>query len=238
MFQNLGRELMNKELIREQPILDASTIILVRRDSYGVRILMGQRGASAVFMPNKFVFPGGKLDYLDFDVPLARPLNIQDRALLSVSATKGIGPALAATVIRELWEETGFLVASFYDWKNKLIEGWEVFKTKNLAPNAEPLRFIYRAVTPEGRPRRFDARFFLCEATEIIGDLDNFSEECTELNHLQWINLNDIYRLDLPFITRVVLKEVSEILSSGRNPKGVPYYNNEIADTKFTFLNI
>jgi hypothetical protein len=80
--------------------------------------------------------------------------------------------------------------------------------------------------------------FFLCEATEIIGDLDNFSEECTELNHLQWINLSDVNRLDLPFITKVVLKEVSEILSSGRNPKGVPYYNNEVADTKFTFLNI
>ena len=45
---------------------DAATLIIVRRDGAAKpRVLMGKRHADHAFMPNKFVFPGGRLDPAD-----------------------------------------------------------------------------------------------------------------------------------------------------------------------------
>ncbi len=52
----------------DTPIRDAATIIIVRNRSTAPAVLMGQRGAKAVFMPGKFVFPGGAIDPNDADV--------------------------------------------------------------------------------------------------------------------------------------------------------------------------
>ena len=52
-------------------IRDAATVILTRRRQAGPEVLMGQRGSTAVFMPSKYVFPGGGLDAGDADVPVA-----------------------------------------------------------------------------------------------------------------------------------------------------------------------
>ena len=55
-------------------IRNAATVIVMRDRATAPRILMGQRGAKAAFMPNKFVFPGGAVDAEDAQVPLSRPL--------------------------------------------------------------------------------------------------------------------------------------------------------------------
>ena len=55
-------------------IRNASTVIVLRDRATKPRILMGQRGAKAVFMPNKFVFPGGAVDVGDGAVALGTPL--------------------------------------------------------------------------------------------------------------------------------------------------------------------
>ena len=67
---------------------------------------------------------------------------------------------------------------------------------------------VFRAITPPGRPRRFDARFFMIDANAIASDLDDFSAACDELSHLSWIPLDEVRKFDLPFITEVVLAEV------------------------------
>jgi len=55
-------------------IRNAATVIVMRDAPNAPKVLMGQRGASAVFMPNKFVFPGGAVDMEDADVPVAAPI--------------------------------------------------------------------------------------------------------------------------------------------------------------------
>ena len=41
---------------------DAATLILIRRDAAKPRVLMGKRSGGHVFMPDKYVFPGGRVD--------------------------------------------------------------------------------------------------------------------------------------------------------------------------------
>ena len=56
--------------MQETEIRDASSVIIVREDGPVPKVLMGQRGKAAAFMPNKFVFPGGAVDPIDADVKL------------------------------------------------------------------------------------------------------------------------------------------------------------------------
>ena len=53
---------------------DAGTLILVRQGSGGPQVLMGQRHRDLAFMPNKFVFPGGRVSRADSRLVPAAPL--------------------------------------------------------------------------------------------------------------------------------------------------------------------
>ena len=189
-----------------EPIRPAATTVLLRRTADGPQVLMGQRGAGAVFMPSKYVFPGGGVDPADH-----RPLTpglLGDACLARLTQhlpDPAPSPAaLAAAALRELVEETGL----------------------TLIPSATPaLRFIFRAITPPGRSRRFDARFFLIDATHIAGDPDDFSAASDELSHLHWIGTDAARALDLPFITEVVLAEVTA-LAMGYPDEGTPFFDN------------
>lgn len=184
---------------------------------------MGQRGAGAAFMPSKYVFPGGAVDAGDAAVPLAAPLPAETQALLD-----GGDPApeaLAAAAIREVFEETGLALGQPGDWTSTVPADWLEFAARGLRPSAAGLQLVFRAITPPGRPRRFDARFFLADATAVAGDPEDFSAAADELSHLHWIALAEVRRLDLPFITEVVLSEVALILSGGTQP-GVPFFDN------------
>src|SRR5260370_6068127 len=50
---------------------DAATLILVDRSSATPKVLVGKRHDKVVFMPGKFVFPGGRVDKSDNRVPVA-----------------------------------------------------------------------------------------------------------------------------------------------------------------------
>lgn len=222
-------------------IRNAATLILLRREGDQTRILMGQRGRGAAFMPSKFVFPGGALDAGDHALAAEFSASAEDRDALVRSSARNVEPsALALAAIRETWEETGLLLGApdprAKDLAAKAPAEWRGFFEKGLIPATEHLRFIFRAVTPPGRPRRFDARFFIAESTLIHGDADKLTESDGELAHLSWLTLAEARQLDLPFITEVVLAEVEARIKPGGEARGRPFFHHEDERSFLDFL--
>ncbi|WP_417719595.1 NUDIX hydrolase [Salipiger sp.] len=216
-------------------IRDAATVIVLRDRDTQPRILMGQRGAKASFMPNMFVFPGGAVDRDDGDISLARPLPDLCAARLGEDAEAHLPHAIAVAAIRELWEETGLVLGTPGPWEDPP-EDWQAFAATGHVPDASALQFVFRAITPPGRPRRFDARFFLVDAEAIASDPDDFSAAQDELSHLQWIGLDAVRHFDMPFITEVVLAEIAARAQDDSPPASVPFFHND--DERSLFLRL
>jgi len=226
---------MNKTAIR-----NASTVILLRDKDTNPRILMGQRGHSAAFMPNKFVFPGGALDATDADVPLAVALEETCMTRLRAEADPDLAEPLILAAIREVWEETGLLLGEASDaaapQAGDVPEDWRSFFEHGVLPSGAGMRFVFRAITPPGRPRRFDARFFLVDTDRVVSDLDDFGQACEELSHLQWIPLDEARSFDLPFITEVVLAEIEADLKDPKRNARIPFFFN--AEGRSNFMRL
>src|SRR6201995_1076111 len=142
---------------------DAATLILVDRSSSVPKVLVGKRHDKVVFMPGKFVFPGGRVDKADNRVPVAAPITTELEANLMKGSPK-INPSraqsLAIAAIREACEETGLCLGRKAEGKAPKLDGpWKPFADAGLLPDPSGLYLIARAITPPGRVRRFDTRF-------------------------------------------------------------------------------
>ena len=221
--------------IDKTAIRDAATVIVLRDRNHQPSVLMGQRGANAAFMPNKFVFPGGAVDPEDAHVPFVDPLSPLCESRLTDGVPKDRALALAGAAIRELWEETGQILGRPGMWEAPP-HNWQDFAARGHLPSAAPLQFVFRAITPPGRPRRFDARFFLLDADDLASDTDDFSAASDELAHLQWIALDEVRSFDLPFITEVVLAEVAARATDPHPPASVPFFRNDDEESLFLRL--
>ncbi|MDP5307203.1 NUDIX domain-containing protein [Paracoccus spongiarum] len=215
----------------EPPIRDAATMMLLRRSAAGASILMGMRGATAAFMPSKYVFPGGAVDAEDAGAMLARGIGEPHRRRLMAEPRNGqpADPdAIAAAALRELAEETGLLIGT----ADGPHSGWPGYAETGISPDAGTLVYLFRAITPPGRPRRFDAHFLVADAAAIAGDPDDFGRACDELSHLHWVPLAEARALNLPFITEVVLAELAELVHAVPHhadlplPDTVPFFDN------------
>ena len=196
-------------------IRNAATVIVVRNKHKNPSVLMGQRGVNAAFMPSKFVFPGGAVDDQDLSIDIKKSINEVCKKRLLKENENVSWSGLVAAAIRELFEETGQIIGVAQEW-SEVPSNWEEFAKTGYVPDASNMSFVFRAITPPGRPRRFDARFFLIQAEELRTNLDDFSMASDELSHLQWIPLKDTKNFDLPFITQVVLAEVTgNLMKSG-----------------------
>lgn len=224
------------EAEKRRIIRDAATIILLRKRNGQDQVLMGQRGAKAAFMPNKYVFPGGAVDTQDYDVFPIIPLAKEDARKLGQNAPVGIANAAAMGAVRELWEETGLMIGVAGQGPDTPPAQWQGFYDKGLVPRADVLRFMFRAITPPGRPRRFDARFFMADSRAVVGSDEDFSDACDELSHLHWIDVAEVKSLNLPFITEVVLSEVIAIMAAPDTPRKIPFFHHDEERSHFTML--
>src|SRR5690348_9021621 len=67
---------------------DAATLILIDRTGEKPKVLVGRRHDNVVFMPGKYVFPGGRVDKSDNRVPVAAPITKELEANLLKGSPK------------------------------------------------------------------------------------------------------------------------------------------------------
>ncbi len=200
---------------------DAATLILVRRDAAQPRMLMGKRAGGSAFMPDKYVFPGGRVDPQDGKAVAWDELTPEVEAKLRIQSRRA-PRAFALTAIRETFEETGLIVGRSAEMPAAFPEGWADFHALDVAPDLSPLVFIGRAVTPPYRPKRYDARFFMAEAERALID-ERPPVDGAELSDLQWVTLADALKLDLPSVTRFMLGEIAARLEAPDEALSPPF---------------
>ncbi len=189
---------------------DAATLALLRREGDSVAVLMGQRGKEQVFMPERYVFPGGGVEACDRYVRPAAELSENVAERLARSCTPARARSLAAAAVRETYEETGLMLAApGAPARGKVRPEWRGFHDRGLAPALDRLDYIFRAVTPPGQPRRFNARFFMAFADDVHGKIAGNGE----LHDISWVPIKEALEMPIPHITGVVLREIDRLLS-------------------------
>jgi 8-oxo-dGTP pyrophosphatase MutT (NUDIX family) len=173
----------------------ASLLVLRHRLRGGPELLMGLRGANHKFMPNRLVFPGGRVDPEDHAVDPASDLRSHVARRLDRAGAEVLARALGVAAARELVEETGLTLAA----------------APGAPPHLLPLDYIARAITPDRQPIRFDARFLVVDSEYVTGTLAGSGE----LEDLRWYAIEQALALDLAFPTRGVIERLQDWLAMG-----------------------
>ena len=93
---------------------DAATLIIVRSDLKTPKVLMGKRAAGHKFMPNKFVFPGGRVDAGDNRIRPPHDLHPEVMRRLRAGCSENKARALALAALNSLepgeWPTRGIML--------------------------------------------------------------------------------------------------------------------------------
>ena len=170
-----------------QPIRPAATVILLREAARGFEVFMLKRTSQASFAGGMFVFPGGRVDGDDhlhkYDAVRTGP---DERQAAQANALGAEWRGYWIAGIRESFEEAGLLLAyrngallSYanaaerrrFDAYRQPLHGrklrlFDICQRERLSLAVDRIHFHSRFVTPLGRPRRFDTRFFIAVAPE------------------------------------------------------------------------
>lgn len=194
----------------------AATVMIIRRDAARPRVLMGRRHGGHSFMPDRWVFPGGRIDRADYRAPFATDLKPDTAALFDAYLKPGKGRALALAAIRETWEEAGLLLARRAPLR-PAAGPWRPFVEQGALPDLEALEVIARAVTPPSVGKRFDTWFLMADA-ERLASLDR-QPDCGELEEIAWVDFDEAMGLPLPAVTRMMIKEAALRMDDPSRPK-------------------
>ncbi len=190
---------------------------LLRYTPAGAEVLLGRRPASARFMPEVYVFPGGALepqDLLNSGLPESFAALPPD----TDATTEDLHPALVRCALRELHEETGLLLTDG-DLPYAVSPSapvWRSYRASGRRPGFRGLGLVYRAVTPAGLPIRFDTRFFRAEGVAVEGQLAGSGE----LEDLAWHPPSALDTLPLRPVTRAALAAALALRSRGQPATG------------------
>ncbi len=182
-------------------------------------------------MPGKFVFPGGRVDKTDNRIPVAAPIPKPLEANLlkgSPKITPSRARSFTVAAIREACEETGLCwdARATALRRRSTVHGGP-FSEAGLLPDPSGLFLIARAITPPGRVRRFDTRFFTADASTITHRVEGVIHPDAELVELVWVELGSKPLADLHPMTKNVLNELDKRLATGplKHDAAVPFFH-------------
>ena len=160
--------------------VDAAGLVLLRGGRDDPEVLLGRRHARAGFLPDIYVFPGGRVEPGD---GRGRPLPLAPPVAAGLAwASRRPAAAFVRAALRETAEESGL----------------------SLPPEAvEGIDFICRAITPTRSHRRYNTRFLLADGAACQGALAGDGE----LEDLGWHRHSEVGRLKLVDVTNFVLEE-------------------------------
>lgn len=241
-------------MIAVQPIRPAATVILVRDAARSYEIFMLRRTSRASFAGGMYVFPGGRVDGDDhlhkYDSLRVGPSEIQGAQQKALGAEwRGFWVA----GIRESFEEAGLMLAysrddellayvdektrqRFAAYRSPLHAGdmhlWEICEQENLRLAVDRIHFYNRFVTPLGRPRRFDTRFFIAEAPpgqtgqhddkETVDSIWISPVDALERNAAKEFDLMNVTRMQLEVLAGYKSKEA--LLTMAANNEHFPVH--------------
>jgi 8-oxo-dGTP pyrophosphatase MutT (NUDIX family) len=213
----------------DSELRDAATLMLIDRSGPEPKVLLGRRHAGHKFMPGKFVFPGGRIEPLDRQMPAAGELHPDMATKLRervADPSPQFARALPLTAVRETAEETGLLLGVKRE-APPAVPGkiWADFAKASVVPDLGQIYFIARAITPPRRPKRYDTRFFTADASSVAHEIAGVVGPDSELVELTWVPIEQATQLDMPTITGVVLEELSARVENGMgHDLPVPFY--------------
>ncbi len=202
-----GRELLEVPL-NPAPVRQAATVMLLRDGAHGLEVFMLRRVSTMAFAPSMHVFPGGGVDLRDAtdDLPWAGP-DVDDWAR-TMDCPPDEVRALVAAAAREVFEETGVLLAgddegsdpverlggadaaarARQDLVGRELSFAELLGGAGLRLRSDLLGYRAHWITPEIEPRRYDTRFFVAE----VPPGQEPDGETTEADRAEWVRPQDV----------------------------------------------
>lgn len=169
------------------PVRDAATVVLLRDGADGIEAWMLTRVTGMAFAGGMSVFPGGRVDAADADLPLTGGdlPSLAERFGCDLRTAHG----LVGAAVRETFEETGVLLSVPFadlsgargDVELGRVSFGELLGAHGLAVDADALHPWSRWVTPAGERRRYDTRFFVgaLPDTAVAQDVTSESSEAS-----------------------------------------------------------
>ena len=192
----------------ERPPRPAATIVVVRDGAQGIEVLLSRRAERGDHNSGAWVFPGGVVDAGDRDAHSVCD-GIDDAAASARMGLPSGGLDYFVAAVRECFEESGLLFATgtgtddkrgdlvrldagtlgerLSPWRGRLHRGEnsvvDLCREFGLRLALDRLVYLSHWLTPLGRPKRFDTRFFIAAAP--IGQTAEF--DGTEMTEQLWL---------------------------------------------------
>ncbi len=151
----------------------AATLVLLRDGDDGLETYLLRRATTMAFAPSMHVFPGGRVDPIDFERELRLVGMATDELAELSSCEAGLALALLSCAVRETFEEAGVVV---YSEQDGVVE-----------VDAREVVIFDHWVTPEREGKRYDVRFYAARLPQG----QQAALTTTEAVHAAWLRPAD-----------------------------------------------
>lgn len=174
------------------PLRPASTVLLLRDGTDGLETFMVQRHHRSGFMPNAWVFPGGRVDPTD-QLADHEAVHGVDALAAGVGLEAPVAAGFGVAAVRETFEESGVWLGTGEPGEpvRKALHAGDTTMAEVLATGAGPIdlgQLVPWAwwLTPKAEARRFEALFFAIAAHEADGTHDTIETVASRWVSPRW----------------------------------------------------